>query len=381
MKGVFRRLAAGCLTAAVALGAFERPVRAEEPALVLSAQSAVLMTADTGLPLYELDARAKRPMASTTKIMTALLALEEAQRAGDPVVEITEEMVRVEGSSMGLRPGDRLTLTNLAVGMLLASGNDAANAAALFLDGSLEAFAQRMNGRAAEIGMRDTQFVTPSGLDAEGHASTAMDLALLAREALKNPAFRDICASESRAAVFLEPAHTVWFQNHNKLLGQVEGCVGVKTGYTKQAGRCLVSAAERDGVTLIAVTLNDPDDWRDHEALLEYGFSQVKRVSLGGEGFAAALPLVGGAGETVPVRGGEGTAVTLPAEQASQVTRRVLLPRFLYAPVEAGETVGRLQYCLDGTPVVSVPLLAAEDRPQAEESPGFWERLFFSWEH
>ena len=155
----------------------------------VSAQSAVVLTADTGTVLFEKDGHTPRPVASTTKIMTALLALEAAQEQGDPLVDITQEMVAVEGSSMGLQAGDSISLTGLAAGMLLASGNDAANAAALYLDGSLESFAARMNQRAAALGMEDTHFVTPSGLDGEdaqgmAHLSTAYDMALLSRAAL-----------------------------------------------------------------------------------------------------------------------------------------------------------------------------------------------------
>ena len=164
-------------------------------------------------------------------MMRALLTLEDSQGLGDPVVEITEEMVAVEGSSMGLQEGDRISLKNLAAGMLLASGNDAANAAALYLEGSIEAFADRMNSQAAELGMENTHFVTPSGLDGvdahgEGHFSTAYDMALLAREALKNETFRELCSSASYPVEFAEPVKQVTYTNHNKLLGWYEGCVG-----------------------------------------------------------------------------------------------------------------------------------------------------------
>ena len=165
--------------------------------------------------------------------MTALLALEEAEKEGDPTVTVTEEMVAVEGSSMGLRAGDELPLTGLAAGMLLASGNDAANAVALYLDGSQEAFAERMNRRAVEIGMGNTHFVTPSGLDDEAHYSTAFDMALLAREALKNNKFRELASSGTYQIAFDNPEKKVQYTNHNKLLWLYEGCIGVKTGFTK----------------------------------------------------------------------------------------------------------------------------------------------------
>ena len=347
----------------------------------VSAQSAVVLTADTGTVLFEKDGHTPRPVASTTKIMTALLALEAAQEQGDPLVDITQEMVAVEGSSMGLQAGDSISLTGLAAGMLLASGNDAANAAALYLDGSLESFAARMNQRAAALGMEDTHFVTPSGLDGEdaqglGHLSTAYDMALLARAALEDQAFRQLCSSPSLAVEFAEPVKRVTYTNHNKLLTQYQGCVGVKTGFTKEAGRCLVSAAERDGALLIAVTLNAPNDWEDHAALLDYGFTQVEPYPLAGGDVRLTVPVVGSPVEVVSLRGSNGGEVTLPLGQGAQVERVVHAPKFLYAPVEAGEQVGEICWYLEGQLLGSAPLTAAGAAPLQEKAPSLWERLF-----
>lgn len=347
----------------------------------VSAQSAVVLTADTGTVLFEKDGHTPRPVASTTKIMTALLALEAAQERGDPLVDITQEMVAVEGSSMGLQAGDSISLTGLAAGMLLASGNDAANAAALYLDASLESFAARMNQRAAALGMEDTHFVTPSGLDGEdaqglGHLSTAYDMALLARAALEDQAFRQLCSSPSLAVEFAEPVKRVTYTNHNKLLAQYQGCVGVKTGFTKEAGRCLVSAAERDGALLIAVTLNAPNDWEDHTALLDYGFSQVEPYQLAGGDVRLTVPVVGSPVEVVSLRGSNGGEVTLPLGQGAQVERVVRVPKFLYAPVEAGEQVGEICWYLEGQLLGSAPLTAAGAAPLQEKAPSLWERLF-----
>lgn len=347
----------------------------------VSAQSAVVLTADTGTVLFEKDGHTPRPVASTTKIMTALLALEAAQEQGDPLVDITQEMVAVEGSSMGLQTGDSISLTGLAAGMLLASGNDAANAAALYLDGSLESFAARMNQRAAALGMEDPHFVTPSGLDGEdaqglGHLSTAYDMALLARAALEDQAFRQLCSSPSLAVEFAEPVKRVTYTNHNKLLTQYPGCVGVKTGFTKEAGRCLVSAAERDGALLIAVTLNAPNDWQDHTALLDYGFTQVEPYQLAGGDVRLTVPVVGSPVEVVSLRGSNGGEVTLPLGQGAQVERVVHAPKFLYAPVEAGEQVGEICWYLEGQLLGSAPLTAAGAAPLQEKAPSLWERLF-----
>jgi len=350
---------------------------ANEPGV--SAQSAILISGDDGTVIFEKNAHERLAMASTTKIMTALLTLEEAERAGDPVIDITEEMVRVEGSSMGLQAGNRLTLTNLTSGMLLASGNDAANAAALYLGESQEGFAKLMNARAREIGMEETNFVTPSGLDDDEHYSTAYDMALLGREAMMNDEFARIAGSSALQVEFIEPEQRVSYTNHNKLLRIYDGCIGIKTGFTKKAGRTLVSAARREGTTLIAVTLNAPDDWDDHTAMFDYGFETVKTVQMGGEALPETLPVAGSDKQGVTLRMGQRLSMTLPIEQAQGVESRVLLPRFLYAPVLAGERVGRVQYLMGGEEIYSVPIIASEEAGALElpERSG-WER-FTDW--
>ncbi len=342
----------------------------------VSAQSAILISGDDGTVIFEKNAHERLAMASTTKIMTALLTLEEAERSGDPVIDITEEMVRVEGSSMGLQAGNRLTLTNLTSGMLLASGNDAANAAALYLGGSQEGFAELMNTRAREIGMTETNFVTPSGLDDEEHYSTAYDMALLGREAMGNEEFARIAGSSTLQVEFMEPEQKVSYTNHNKLLRIYDGCIGIKTGFTKKAGRTLVSAARRDGTTLIAVTLNAPDDWDDHMAMFDYGFETVKTVQMGGEALPETLPVAGSDKQGIGLRMGQKLNMTLPIEQAQEVESRVLLPKFLYAPVRAGEKVGRVQYLMGGEEIYSVPIIAAEEAGAlVMPERGFWEKV------
>lgn len=250
---------------------------ADTAPLQVSAKSAILINADDGRILYAKNENERRPMASTTKIMTALITLETAA-VNNKVVTITDKMVRVEGSSMGLRPGDKLSLRALAEGMLLVSGNDAANSAAIAISGSDQAFAVLMNKRAKELNMTNTHFVTPSGLDDENHYTTAKDLAILAAAAMHNPDFAEIASQKVMAVQFVNPDQTRKLKNHNKLLSMYDGCIGVKTGFTKKSGRCLVSSAQRNGVNLIAVTLNDPDDWKDHQKLLDYGFSKIDRI-------------------------------------------------------------------------------------------------------
>lgn len=349
---------------------------AQESSISVSAQSAVLISAETGNVLYEKEAYSQLSMASTTKIMTALLTLEEAARTGDPVIEITDEMVAVEGSSMGLRAGDRLCLSALAAGMLLASGNDAANAAALYIGGSQEGFAELMNARARELGLENTNFVTPSGLDDDAHYSTSYDMALLAAHALENEDFARLAGSASCQVEFSEPAKKVGYTNHNKLLTLYEDCIGVKTGFTKKSGRCLVSAAERDGVRLIAVTLNAPDDWNDHIAMLDYGFSKLREFSFDASDFSASLPLVGSNIQSISVGGTKGEGLPMLPEDAQHITQRVHLPRFLYAPVKAGDTVGKVQYLLNGKEIYSIPLTVRETALYKQKEPTFFEKIF-----
>ena len=232
-------------------------VRAEGAPPAVSAASAVLMDGETGRVLCEKDGRTPRLIASTTKLMTALVALEWGCDLEEPVV-ILPEWTGIEGSSVYLRPGEEITLEALLYGLLLRSGNDAALAIAGHCGGTVEHFVARMNQKARELGMTDSSFANPNGLDAEGHCASAYDMALLARACLENQELAKIAATRSITL------GTRTFTNHNKLLWRYEGCVGLKTGYTEHAGRTLVSAARRDGVTLICVTLNAPSDWADH---------------------------------------------------------------------------------------------------------------------
>ena len=238
------------------------PCRAE--AVQLSAAAAILMDADSGEVLYEKNAARRMRIASTTKIMTALVVLEHA-RLTDTITVTGDHMV--EGSSMYLKPGETVTVEELLYGLMLCSGNDAALALADCC-GGLETFVAAMNDKAAALGMTDTSFANPNGLDDEKHYSTARDMAVLAAYAAQDPTFRRICST--RTATVGGRTMT----NHNKLLSQVEGCIGMKTGYTRAAGRTLVSCAEREGRRLVAVTLCDGNDWADHKALYEMGFAE-----------------------------------------------------------------------------------------------------------
>lgn len=338
----------------------------------VSAKSAVLIEADTRRVLYEVNAYERLPMASTTKIMSALLALEHPAQQKEFVVNASA--IHVEGSSMGLREGDTATMYALACGMLLSSGNDAANAAAVAMCGSIPGFVLRMNERAQQLGLADTRFANPSGLDAEGHYSTAYDMARLGAAALENEAFFDICSQSSMKVRYGNPPYDRRLSNHNRLLDSYEDCIGVKTGFTSGARRCLVSAAERDGVRLICVTLDDPDDWRDHAALFDYGFATYKSVALNTDLGGAMVPVAGGTQTRLAVTAPSQTTAVVSEKELKNLRRRALTPPILFAPIRKGQQVGTLAYSADGVTVKTLPLLAAQDIAYKEKT-GLWGRL------
>ena len=330
---------------------------AEEPEI--SAKAAVLISADTGEIIYEHNSSKKLPMASTTKIMTTLLCLESGDLHEEFVVD--SEAIKVEGSSMGLREGDIVTKYALCCGMLLPSGNDAANAAAVKIAGSIEAFAGMMNDRARKIGLSRTFFVTPSGLEGEGHGSSAYDMAILAREALKNEMFREICSQTSIQLEFGNPPYKRWLKNTNKLLTMCDGVYGVKTGFTDEAGRCLVSACSRDGMELICVTLNDRNDWEDHSRLYDYGFSCVRKteIQLPDE---FELDLAGAESDKLTVALRElPVTVTSAGIDPEKISFRVIAPPFVYAPVKCGDEAAQLEISFGGREIRRIPLYAKED--------------------
>ncbi len=321
------------LTAALLLGAAPAAGAEEEPAL--SARCAVL-TGPEGQLLYERNARERRPMASTTKLMTALVVAESC--APDELVEIPAPCCAVEGSSMELHPGERLSVEELLTGLLLVSGNDAAEALAIHCSGSVEAFAQRMNEKAQALGMADSHFVNPHGLSAENHYSTAADLAVLMAACMDEPRLEKLLGMSS--ATLGERC----LSNHNKLLWRCPGCLGGKTGYTQAAGRCLVSCCEREGARLYCVTLDAPDDWNEQIALYEWGFARYGLRELTGT-LRASLPVPGGRKEQVELAAEE-LRLFLPLEL--EIDYKWELPPFVLPPVHAGQSCGRVCVLADG---------------------------------
>ena len=348
--------------------------------LSVSAKSAVVICTDTREVLFEKSAKQKMPMASTTKIMTALILAEQPDLS--KTVEVTKQMVTVEGSSMGLLAGDIVSYRELLYGMLLASGNDAANVTAYVLGGGIEGFAKMMNKKAREIGLENTNFVTPSGLDDENHYTTAYDLALLTSVALKNTAFRTACGSKQAVLYYGNPPYKRTLTNHNKLLGNFDGAIGVKTGFTKKSGRCLVTAAERDGKGVIAVTLNAPDDWSDHKALLDYGLSETERLNINNDDITDIIPVVSSDADHLRIKA-EPMSLCVSAKSKNSVKRVVEMERFLYAPVKAGQTVGKISYYLGNTLIGSSNIYSVADlrvRNKKEKfSVRFLKNLLLIW--
>lgn len=327
----------------------------------ISAESCVVINAETKEIIFEKNAYEKRSMASTTKIMTGILAVESGRMK--EIVSVTSDAL-TEGTSIGLKAGYALSLEALVFGMMLESGNDAANACALYLGGTFESFASMMNSKAKEIGMNRTNFVTPSGLDDELHFSTAYDMALLGAYSIKNPVFRKICSDERESVNFEKPELSVTFSNHNKLLDSCEGVFGIKTGFTKKSGRCLVSACERDGATLICVTLNASDDWNDHRKLYDLSFAELNKTTVKFS-YADKIPVYGSDTDELEIYS---DGYDFFYKDNGQITERIILPPIIYAPVGANEIIGKINYYLSDELIHTSYIYSKSDISASDES-------------
>ena len=358
-----KRTAAAVLAAAL-MGLLPIPAQgAQEPAV--SAQSAVVMEADSGVVLWEKEADARHLIASTTKIMTALVVLERCEP--DQVVTVDPAWTNIEGSSMYLAPGQQLTVEELLYGLMLASGNDAAVALACFTAGSVEDFAKLMNEKARELGCENTHFVNANGLDDPDHYASARDLALIARAALENEAFCRIVSCQARTV------DGKTYVNHNRLLRECPGVFGVKTGYTMAAGRTLVSACQREGLTLLCVTLSDPDDWDDHKRLYDWAYGQYARDDVLA-GAAWTVPVIGGTAEWVTVT--PASALNVAHRSDDEIAIEYRLPAFVYADVAAGTPAGEAVAYVGGAERGRTALVFAGDVPRAEPAePTLWQRV------
>lgn len=336
-------------------------------ALGVSARRAYVLDAVSGRVLYQRQPDERSLIASTTKIMTALVVCEQCNVLDR--MRIPKEAVGIEGSSMYLREGEVLTVQELLYGLMLSSGNDAAVALAIYCGGTVEGFAEMMNDKARNLGLKGTHFENPNGLDSPGHYSTAHDLAVLAAYAMENPVFYKTVSAKS------VKAGERFLTNHNKLLWRVNGADGVKTGFTKAAGRILVSSATRNGRRIIAVTIDDPNDWQDHSALLEEGFSryQVQRLISRGD-VVGTLEVEGGLGQQVEVRAAEDFDYALAPEESVQLA--LPGPGFVYAPAVEGQDGGYVYVLLQGKAVGKVPVTYGATIEQVpEEERSFLGRL------
>lgn len=335
-----------------------------------SAQRAILIHADTGEVLYEKNSSERSLIASTTKIMTAFVVLEQC--SPDEVVTIKPEYAGIEGSSMYITAGQEYTVRELLYGMMLVSGNDAATALACHTSGSIENFAALMNEKAAELGLSDSSFKNPHGLDADGHYSTASDMAVITRVAMENEQFAEITGCKNINIGELT------FTNHNKLLWRYDSCVGGKTGYTMAAGRSLVSCAERDGLRLICVTLTDPDDWNTHISLYNWAFENYSWEQVTLMQPEMPLPLISGVTDTVKVGCTESVGVLLP--KGAKYVTKIELPSFVYAPVKQGDIFGALTVSVDGQIMGSTEISALETAVRDDQIRlTAWERFRLSW--
>ena len=334
----------------------------------ISAQKAIVVDGQTGRVIYEKNADEKSLIASTTKIMTALLICEQCNVLDR--MRIPKEAVGIEGSSMYLQEGEVLVIQELLYGMMLSSGNDAATALAIYCGGTVECFAELMNDKARMLGMTNSHFVNPHGLDAPDHYSTARDLAILAEYAMQNPIFAQTVGTKTVRVTGRS------LQNHNKLLWLLDGADGVKTGYTKAAGRILVSSASRCGRRVICVTIHAPNDWADHQKLLLDALSAYTPVDIVSCGdVMGQLAVFGGQNEAVRLLAAEDFSYALA--EGEKVTIALSQKEFAYAPVAAGGDAGYAYICVDGRAVGKVKVVyeTTVEQTVPERKP-FWDRIF-----
>ena len=333
-----------------------------------SGEAAVLMDGASGRVLYEKNSHQKLPMASTTKIMTAVTALEYGKL--DDIVIIPPEASGIEGSSIWLSGGEHHTLEDLLYGLMLRSGNDAATAIALHIGGSIENFAGMMNDLARKIGAVDSNFVNPHGLHEENHYTTAYDLALITAYGMRNPDFKTIVSTKYRTIPWEGHEWDRAMKNKNKLLWTYEGANGVKTGYTKKAGRCFVGSSERNNLQLITVVLNCGPMFEESAALLDYGFKNYKKYDIYNKGELIRSVSVGkGKQDRVPLIAGKEFAIALKEEEKGRVRKEILLPESIEAPIAAGIPVGSIKIYFENRLMDELPVVTA----QAVEKRSIWD--------
>ncbi len=365
-KAITVRLLAAVLAAVFIIS----PCQITAGAVSVSAASAILIDSSSGEVIYEKDADTRRPMASTTKIMTGIIAIEKYDL--DRAVTVSKQAVGVEGSSIYLYENEKMTMKDLLYALLLQSANDAAAAIAIEIAGSTEAFAELMNEKARELGLQNTSFANPHGLHSDDHYTTARELAALTRYAMQNAVFKEMVSTKRRVIPMRNGEASRLLINHNRLLTSYEGAIGVKTGFTKKSGRCLVSAAERGGVMLIAVTLNAPNDWSDHKNMFDYGFSLLESVTLLEEGgISGRAHIVSGKKDELAYCSFGSVSAVLPKDRG-EIKTVIEMQRFYYAPIEKGQVIGRAVFLLDGREVASCEIRADESVQKIAYKKGIW---------
>lgn len=343
----------------------------------VSAKSAILIEAESGDVIYEKNADLVLPMASTTKIMTAIIAIENCDL--DTKVKIPYECCNIEGSSIYLKEGEELTVSDLLYAVLLESANDASVALAYATCGNLDDFVSLMNKKALELGLINTHFDNPHGLDSTTHYTTARELAKIAAYATKNPVFLEICSTYKHLIPLNNGEGTRVLINHNKLLRQYNGACGVKTGFTKKCGRCLVSCADVDNVRLISVTLNAPNDWNDHKSMLDYGFSKLKSILLceGGD-YTLSLNVINGTQNSFLATNFDTFRATLENDNVN-ISVKAEYDRLLSAPIKQNDAIGRIVFYNNENELGSVPLYALESVKDIKYNKSIFERIFGKW--
>ncbi len=337
----------------------------------ISADKAILIEKETGIILYNKNSDSKAGMASTTKIMTCILAIEQMDIYS--LVTIPKDAVGIEGSSLYLREGEIFTLYDLLVGLMLESGNDVAVAIALSCCQTVEEFSCLMNNKAKELGMKNTHFSNPHGLSHSEHYSTPRDMATLSRYALQNDTFKEIVGLKKYTITPKNSEYIRYCYNHNKLLFNYEGTTGIKTGYTKLDGRCLVSSVERNGIELICVTLNGVDHWNDHKNLYAESFKKLEKRTLSAKGENAfEISVVGGKSNFATAINNTAIELYLPID--ADIETKVYLPQFIYAPISKGEIIGELRIYCNNEIIHTVPLCSIENIEVKKIS--FFKKIF-----
>lgn len=340
-----------------------------------SACACVIIDQSSGRILLSHNADTPLPMASTTKVMTALLALENCSL--DELVTCSRNAFGVPGTSIYLSEGETLSMRHMLMGLMLASGNDAATAIAEHIGGSVEEFCRMMTNRAQEIGCTDTVFLTPHGLPMEGHFTTARDLALITREAMQHPYFRELVSTQRATIPWEGRAYDRVLNNKNRLLSTYEGATGVKTGYTKKAGRCLVFSAARNGMSIIGVVLNCPDWFNEAARLMDVAFDRYEAVTMlkAGDVVGQVDVLHSDCDHIEAILTDDLTGV---APRGAVPQLEIDLPETLEAPVTAGLPVGTVRLICGGVTIAEVPLLAGQTASR-DDFLARWERFWQNW--